>query len=313
MLTYLALRCLSFLVPLLPPWLGYRLAILLGDLSYCLLWRTRRSVAANLRRVLPESASAAQRRAVARSVFRTGAMNHYDLFRVPRLDLDRLRQLITVRGWEHLDVSFRRGKGAIVVVPHLGNLDVVGQIAVLLSVPCTIPTEHVRPQRLLDLVTSMRASRGLSIVPIDRGASAARIIYQALRRNELVGIVGDRDVQAHGLPVLFFGQLTSFPSGPVALALRTGAPLHAGRTLRIEGGAFEVEITPPLDLPHTGDAKQTVRLGTQLVAATLEGFIREAPGQWVVFEPVWPDGGNREDLGDSLEAGGGLGKRLLHG
>ena len=313
MLTYLALRGLSFLVPLVPPWLGYRWASLLGELSYCMLWRPRRNVAANLRRVLGESASAAERRAAARSVFRTGAMNYYDLFRVPRLDLERLRQLISVRGWEHVDMSLRGGKGVILVAPHLGNLDVVAHIAVLRSVPCTIPTEHLRPRCVLNLVTRMRAGRGLTIVPIDGSASPARIVYQALRRNELVGIIGDRDVQANGLPVLFFGQLTSFPSGPVALALRTGAPLHAARALRVKGGAFDIEVTPPLDLPRSGDAKRNVQLGTQMLAESLESFIRQTPGQWVVFEPVWPDRGNEADLGASVEVGADLEKRLRHG
>ena len=313
MVTYLALRCLSFLVPLLPLWLGYRIAILLGDLSYRLDGRARRNVAANLRRVLGDGTPTAERRAVMRSIFRTGALNYYDLFRVPRLDLGRLAHLIDVQGWEHIEVALRNGRGAIVVAPHLGNLDIVGHVTVLRSVPCTIPTEHVRPRRLLDLVTKLRASGGLRIVPIDGAPSAVRALYQALRRNELVGIIGDRDVRANGVPVLFFGQLTSFPGGPVALALRTGAPLLPARALRVGAGAFRVLIMPPLDLPRTGDAKSDVRSGTQLLAVTLERFIGEAPGQWVVFEPVWPDPGHQEKQKESVEVSGDFGKRLLHG
>lgn len=287
MLTYIAFRALSVVVPLLPPRLGYALATALGDVGCWLSPRARRSVQANLRRVLGDGAGPAERAAV-KSVFRTAALNYYDLFRVPRLDLRKLERALVVRGWEHVEQARQEGKGVILVGPHLGNLDVVGQIAVLRSVPCVVPTERLRSERLLNLVSAIRASRGLRIVPTDGRATAGRILVDALRRNELVGIIGDRNVQGNGMPVRFFGEVTDFPTGPVVLALRTGAPLLAGRAIRGRDRTFDIEITPPLELPRSGDFKNDVRLGTELLAAVLERFIREAPGQWIVFEPVWP-------------------------
>jgi KDO2-lipid IV(A) lauroyltransferase len=304
MLTYLALRLLSIIVPMLPFWFGYRLFHFLGDASFLLHSRARRNVAANLRRVLGDEVDDVERQVVARSIFRTAALNYYDLFRVPRLDLDRLATLISVRGWEYVEQARSGGKGAIIVAPHLGNLDVVGQLTVIKGVPCTIPTEHVQPERLLKLVTAMRSSRGLTIVPIDGSAGPARTLYQALRRNEVVGIVADRDVQANGLRVPFFGAITQFPSGPVALALRTGAPVLPARALRRDKGRYDLKVAPPLALPRTGDAKRDVQSGTELLALALEGFIRETPGQWVVFEPVWPQSGEKQESGEPVHLGG---------
>lgn len=306
MLTYLALRLLSITVPLLPPRLGHALFGFIGDFAYCVGWRSRQNVSANLLRVLGSRASQRQRRAAIRDVFRTAALNYYDLFRVPRLNAAKLETLLRVYGWEHVDSARRHGKGVLIVAPHLGNLDIVGQVAVLRDVPCTIPTEHLRSDRLRQLVTATRASLGLRIVPVDGTAGPLRVLYQALRRNELVGIVGDRDLQGHGLIVPFFDEPVRFPNGSVTLALRTGAPLLPGRAMRLADGSYRVDITPPLDFPRTGDLKRDVQLGTEMVAKALERFIRDTPGQWVVFQPVWKEQRSVTNCRAPLGIGGDL-------
>ena len=47
----------------------------------------------------------------------------------------------------------------------------------------------------------------------------------ALRNNEVVCLLADRDLTGDGVEVEFFGERTTLPGGPAMLALRGGAPL----------------------------------------------------------------------------------------
>lgn len=287
MLVYLALRVASVLVPLLPASIGYRLASVGGELFYFLRPRLRRNVEDNLRRVLRDAADDGQWRAAVHEVFRTQAKNLYDLFRLPKLQVAALEELVEVQGWEHVEAALEAGRGMVAAVPHLGNLEVVSHVAVARSKPLTVPVERLRPEALFRLMMRLRTRWGLKLVPLDSGA--LRALHRALRRNEIVGIAADRDIQKIGARVHLFGEETTIPDAPVVLALRTGAKLVPVCMTRRKTG-FRLDIYPPLRLVETGDTRQDVQVNTQRLATVLEGMIRQHPGQWVVFEPVWDAG-----------------------
>ena len=50
-------------------------------------------------------------------------------------------------------------------------------------------------------------------------------MLKALRDNDVVCLLCDRDLERNGVEVEFFGERTTLPAGPATLALRTGAPL----------------------------------------------------------------------------------------
>jgi KDO2-lipid IV(A) lauroyltransferase len=119
--------------------------------------------------------------------------------------------------------------------------------------------------------------------------SARRPLVAALQRGEVVGIVGDRDVTGQGVEVDLFGHATKMPTGPAALALLTGAPIIAGRCLRIGpdrfmAGGVRIAWSP------SGERGVDVEALTRKLAARYERDIGEAPEQWWgAFQPRWPD------------------------
>jgi KDO2-lipid IV(A) lauroyltransferase len=105
----------------------------------------------------------------------------------------------------------------------------------------------------------------------------------------VLGIVTDRDVTGSGPRIEFFGAPTTFPDGPAALSVRTGAPILPAIARLRSDGRFDAIVEPPLDAPGSGDAKQDVLLLTRAVAARLEYHIANLPEQWTVFQKRWPD------------------------
>jgi KDO2-lipid IV(A) lauroyltransferase len=283
-LSYYAYRLLGAVMPLVPPKLGYALFSRLGDLSHDKATASRENVYDNLRHVLGPNVDASRIEGVAREIFRNQARNYYDLFRVAALSDKQIERLVTVHGLEHLDQALAAGKGLIGVTAHFGNLDVVAQAFALHKYPITVAAEHLKPERLYQYVVSLRASKGIKIIPID---SFLRPIFRALRNNELVGLAADRNLTETGTLIDFFGAPALLPDGHVQLALRTGAKLGLFFGLRRPDNTYEAFVEPALELENTGDLERDTRAGMAKLVAVLEKYIGQHPEQWVMFQPVW--------------------------
>ncbi len=286
MLEYLVFRLLSLLAPRIPLRVAYWLCNPIGDLTYWLLARQRRVVHRNLSVVLSSQSQGLNR--LARQLFREGAKNYYDTFLAPSLSDLEVERLITLEGWDNLESALERGKGAILVTAHLGSPALVAQVVAARNRKMTVVVEPIRPQELFDLMARVR-TRGDLVTVVPFGPTVTQELAEILRRNELVGIVADRDVSKNGVPVQFFGLETLLPVGPVMLALRTGAALLPAFTYRRRGGGFTAWIGEPLRLERSRNLRADLRQNTQMIARVFEEAIRKSPEQWTVFEPIWPE------------------------
>jgi lauroyl/myristoyl acyltransferase len=284
LLSYYAYRLFGAVMPLVPPRIGYAFFTCLGDLAYAMSKASRENVLDNLRHVLGTQADKTRLEQVARQVFRNQARNYYDLFRVASLSAAQIERLVTIHGLQHIDGALSAGKGLIVVSAHFGNLDVVVQAFALRHYPITVIAEHLQPEKLYQYVVSLRASKGIKIIPVD---SFLRPLFKALRNNEIVGLAADRNLTETGTVVEFFGAPALLPDGHVRLALRTGAKLAMAFSIRKPDNTFEVFVEPPLPLENTGDLKEDVHSGMAKLVSILEKYIGQHPEQWVMFQPVW--------------------------
>lgn len=252
-------------------------------MSYLVGAGARRAVRRNLTHVLraspPESA--------VRAVFRHGAHNYVDVLLLPRIAPAALGTLIDFRGWEHLAAAHAAGRGILLVTAHLGSISLVGQMIQARGYPACVVVEPVQPPQLLALLERLRGSHGARPLPV--GPGLLRAVNEALARNEVVGLVSDRDVLGNGLPVTFFGAPTRLPGGAAGLALRTGAAVLPAFTARLAAGRHVGWFEPPIELIRSGNVRADIQANTERVTRVLEAAIRRYPEQWTVFQPVWPD------------------------
>lgn len=151
----------------------------------------------------------------------------------------------------------------------------------------TVVVERIEPPKLFDWFVDLRAELGMTVVPL--GPQAGRAVLEALRKNEVVCLLSDRNIGGGGIPVEFFGEQTRLPAGPATLSLRTGAPLLPTAvyfTPRHDGHLGV--IRPPVTLERTGKLRDDVAAVTQAMAHEFERLIRRAPSQWHLFQPNWP-------------------------
>jgi phosphatidylinositol dimannoside acyltransferase len=246
----------------------------------------RRMVARHLQRIHGGQLSRFELwRAVQRS-FESYARYWVEALRLPGITPTELDAGMSVEGFDQIDRALERGTGAILALAHLGGWDWGGAWMATQGFRMTVVVEPLEPPEMFEWFADFRRSLGMSIVPL--GPEAGGAVLKALRNNEIVGLLCDRDISGGGVEVEFFGERTTLPAGPATLALRTGAPLLPAAVYFEDHGRHRGVIRPALDLTRQGSLREDVARLTQALAAELEELIRPAPEQWHVFQPNWP-------------------------
>jgi KDO2-lipid IV(A) lauroyltransferase len=253
----------------------------------------RAMITRHLQRVNPTLTGWRLRQAV-QDAFDSYARYWIDGLRLPSLSSRTVAAGFTSEGFENVARAIERGTGAMLALPHLGGWEWAGRWLADSGYATTVIVERIDPPELFDWFVAWRRELGMKVVPL--GPDAGRAALQALRANEVVCLLCDRDIKRSGVEVEFFGERTTLPAGPATLALRTGAPIipvGVYFTRRVNG--HYAVIRPPIPATRAGSLRDDVARVTQGLAHELEFLIRRAPEQWHLFQPNWPsDPGYRE-------------------
>jgi phosphatidylinositol dimannoside acyltransferase len=245
----------------------------------------KRMIARHLQRVHGGALSGpALRRAVQRA-FDSYARYWVESFRLPQYSPADLDASMSYEGIGHLEDALAGGKGVILALPHLGAWDFGGAWLATQGYRITVVVEPLEPPELFEWFADYRRSLGMNVVPL--GPDAGSAVLRALRANEVVALLSDRDIGGGGVDVEFFGERTTLPGGPATLSLRTGAPILPV-ALYFEGRGHRGVARPPLGIERTGSLREDVARVTQALAHELESLIRHAPEQWHLMQPNWP-------------------------
>ncbi|MCU1378676.1 MAG: putative acyltransferase [Acidimicrobiales bacterium] len=245
----------------------------------------RRMVERHLQRIHGGTLTPAALRREAQRAFDSYARYWVESFRLPELTAEDLDASMSYEGLEHVGHALDAGNGVIMALPHLGGWDFGGAWLATQGFPITVVVEPLEPRALFEWFADFRRQLGMTVVPL--GPDAGSAVLKALRANELVGLLSDRDIGGGGIEVEFFGERTTLPAGPATLALRTGAALLP-TTVYFDGKGHHGVVRPPLDLTRQGSLREDVARLTQVLAHELEALISHAPEQWHVFQPNWP-------------------------
>jgi len=285
MATYYFVRTLAWISQHMPVGIGYWVANRVGDCVYWTWRRGRESAVDNMRHVLGPRSSEKEARHIARRSFRNYHKDLLDFLRLPRLDPSVLDRQVHVQGWEYLEQALAGGKGALLIGSHFGNWDLAGLVLASRGYAVNAIADSFRSRRLNEWVMNTRRQRGVNVIP---PGLALRRIYQALRRNEVVGIILDRPAGNDGVPVRFFGELAYWPTGPATIAFRTGAPVLVGYLLRQPDGRYSGNLQPVPGLGLDDRDGTDITRATQAIVHAIEEHIRHCPEQWYMFRRMWP-------------------------
>ncbi len=287
---YWFFRLSTALAPRLPERFGYWVCSVAGALAFYVARGPRTRYLKNINHVVGSEVTASARTRLARRALQNLCKNYFDLFRGPRLSREHIRsQLESLEGYEYIEQALARNKGMIGGSAHFGNFNLFLHLAAVYlqeKREVIVPIERLNPPAAYEYTRRLRASQGITIIPVD---TAPRTLVKSLRSGQIIGLALDYDVLGTGLLVDFFGSPARIPDGAVVLALKYDAPLILAFIRRLDDNRSAVVVEPPLELKRTGNTEQDVREGVQQIVGLFEKWIRRYPDQWLMFQPIWEE------------------------
>ncbi|HEX5442125.1 MAG TPA: hypothetical protein VFW76_14650 [Ktedonobacterales bacterium] len=297
-----AFRLAAAIVPLIPLWLAYPVARLIGRLIWALGGERRRMVERNLRHIPALANDPVALHRAARGVFEHMTLNYLDFLRGSRLTREQVLAGWTTEGEELITEAINQGHGLIAVSAHFGNFEYGASRLGAIGYRMITPVERIRPEALFEWFRQTREHHNLRLLPAD-SRETLRAMKDALKRNEIVLVVADRYITGSSIEVPFFGEPARLPTSPFALALKTGAPIVASVSWRLGRGRSH-GVVIPLDVRSAQPAAKGQARGADGIARAVQCYVEQLeriiaahPEQWVsTLEPIWDveDGSSKD-------------------
>jgi KDO2-lipid IV(A) lauroyltransferase len=286
MYAYVIYKLGAFLAQRLSLPTARRLAGVVGRLTCLLQRRNRRHLYRNLEAVFGDELTPRELRALRSQIFANFAGFVTEYLWLPKINRENLAEFLTPRALEQYArlrrLSQERGP-VIYLTAHLGNWELGGVAASLLDMPLTVLVD-AHPSRLVTrFFDARREEKGMTVVPV----TAFQNVFRALRRKDLVAIVGDRPVTGQGIVATFFGRPTLVPDGHALLARKFGASIVPGFLVMQPDGRYDLVVEDVIEPGVTDDEEADIRDCVERCLRVFERYIRRYPEQWYVFRPIW--------------------------
>jgi len=280
---YYTLIVLRAVVQALPEGVAHVLFRFLADLAFMTVGVHRRRAMEHLRIAFP-GISDARARLIVKRMLRHLGRNAVEFIRFPLYSRERILSMVTIERRDIVDRLARQANGAIAVSAHLGNWELFAAAIAAMGYKISVVARRIYYYKFEDLLRGTRRAAGVQVVYRDE----PKDILRALRDGYFLGILPDMDiVKLDSVYVDFFGRLALTPTGPVALALRTGVPLFPAFIVRNADGRHTVLVEEPIELVRTGDMRKDILLNTMRAAKRIEAVIRKYPDQWMWMHRRW--------------------------
>ena len=241
-------------------------------------------------RPLPKEASE-----ILRDAWRINMFNELEVLRYPHYSPEEMDAVCEVTGLHYLDAALSKGKGAIVLIGHLGANQMImpalghkGYAMNQLSAPPPVWADLLKDTRATPLWRKVLERRWelekrLPVQHINV-FKFLRPAYDCLLRNEVLGLAFDGGGGRRWTQVDLLNRRANVSTQPLQLAAKTGAAILPTRVLRHHGShRHTVEIHPPLKLKKRKKREEGYRVNMQAFADVFSTWLEDNPAEYLHF------------------------------
>jgi len=259
------------------------IAYLIGDFLYKIVKMRRKIVENNLALTFPQK-TLSEIKGIARQVYRNQADNFLEILRLPMIKtVDDAALLVDFNAREFLAETIEHKKGAVVVSAHFCNWELMGLCGGLLMTPLTLVVKPLKNHAVDRKINAWRSMSGNRII---YDWQALREGLRALKKGEILIILGDQSDPGGGFFTEFLGRSTSVFLGPAFLALKTGVPLFVGMSRRSANGRYSASFEE-IDKTDLGTSKADAEELARRYTKVLERYIYQHPEEWFWLHNRW--------------------------
>lgn len=191
-------------------------------------------------------------------------------------------------GEQHLQRMVQGGGGGILISAHVGNWEAAGHLLKRLQTRINVVMFDGEHRRIKAYLQSVTGGHNFNVIVIRPDMSHVYAIGEALQKNELVCLHGDRFVAGNKTRVeTFLGAPAQFPLGPFQLAAGFRVPVSLVFAFKASPTHYHFYGSPPLQrLPDEAREDYTSRLIATFVR-DLEQKLALYPDQWFNYYDFW--------------------------
>ena len=280
-------RFAGWLIPRLPR------RVLLGMARWAGKWvprfssRLKKLGMINLNAVFGDTKTPEEKAEILQTSFATFALTMLDLLWFTRHTTARIQKYVRLD--PSLERFFVHDKGFVCITAHLGNWEVISQIAALQGIDIAAIAATIKNRAVNQLLIQQREKSGQTIIPRE---GALRTLISRLRKNGKVAFLLDQNTpeKQGGIEISFMGFPTPISSAPAMLAYRTGSEIVFGFCTPQPDGSYLINspgsIQPP-PFEKGKDATEITQKLTQEIAEQIEAEIRRHPQHWLWAYKHW--------------------------
>jgi len=194
----------------------------------------------------------------------------------------------TFDGEHHVREMLAEGNGVLLLTAHIGNWEAAGQLLTRLDVPVNVTGFDNETSEMRDLL-NRSSNVKFKLIPLTGSPTDTLPLVAALRRGEIVAMLGDRPYGSPSTPLPFLGSTAAFPIGAYVMAAIARAPLVHVFSLREPGGHYRFIGFPPERPkmpPHDQRDSYLSDCAARFVA-NMHAVLKRDPLQWYNFYPFW--------------------------
>ena len=209
---------------------------------------------------------------------------------------------LEIHGKEAVEEKLASGRGAVLLVSHLGNIELCRALAQLQKNNVQLPVNvlvHTRHAPTFNRIMSdINPDSNVRLIQVDSiGPDTSIMLSDMIERGEMVAIAADRvstsDAPGSSVSAEFLGREAQFPRGPFILASILRCPVFTLFCTRQQQGRFLLDIelfADPVKLPRKQRNEHLAEYAQQY-ARRLESVCQRAPLEWFNFYDFWQTSG----------------------
>ena len=196
---------------------------------------------------------------------------------------------IDISGYEEIKRLSEEGKGFILLTAHVGNWQVA--MTVLSRFGKTVylmmrPEDNSAVKKALNID---KEEENVKIISTDDSLNGVIEAMKAIKKGNIVSIMGDRTYGFSAAEATFLGESVHFPYGAFTLASAVQCPVVVFLSAKTGVNKYIVDVSHIIPAPAgvRGKKDEETKAALQQFADVLEEYVRAYPYQWFAFRDVW--------------------------
>ena len=287
-LVYLLFLILEKLIPLFPLKFLQKVARMKGRMFFYVLPIRKKTAIDNLKLAMPEK-SDEEIKIIVKECYVNVLTVITEFFYMKKLSQEKLGEFIRLTNPGLINGKLKQGKGLILISAHYGNWELTAfGVSRMCGIPFNVVVKQQSNRRVNDGINRIRTLKGNRMIDMK---NSLREILTVLKGNGIVAMLGDQSAPKENIKVNFFIKDVPAFEGTAKIAIKTGAAVLFGVSVRNPDGTYTVTLHEIDTSGYKDTSDENVRALTQEHTDLLVKYIRQNPGHWLWFHRRFKNAG----------------------